>query len=216
MRNFLVYVVAILLANHSAIALQPQDTCTNDAMIVMDASGSMSQLFKGGNSKIEAARLAAHEVVPISSQHRRLGLLTLGPGRKEQCSNINLAIPVQFNSSVPILDSIDKIKTDGGTPLSLAIEEAANALDYTRKQATIIVLTDGDDSCGRNPCETAQHLKEKSDDLTIHVIGLKGGFDEITSAACIAEKTGGIFAETSTFEELKNAMGMMLLCPSIS
>lgn len=216
MRNFLVYVVAILLANHSAIALQPQDTCTNDAMIVMDASGSMSQLFKGGNSKIEAARLAAHEVVPISSQHRRLGLLTLGPGRKEQCSNVDMVVPVQLNASKSILSMIDNIKTDGGTPLSTALEKAAEALDYEHKKATIVVLTDGDDTCGRDTCKTAKDLKARSSDLTIHVIGLEGGFDELKNASCIADETGGVFVDTTTYQGLKDAMSLMLLCPSIS
>lgn len=216
MRNFLVYVVAILLANHSAIALQPQDTCTNDAMIVMDASGSMSQLFKGGNSKIEAARLAAHEVVPISSQHRRLGLLTLGPGRKEQCSNINIPVKIRLNAAQAILDSIDKIKTDGGTPLSSALEKAAEELDYTHKEATIIVITDGDDTCGRSTCDTARELKKKSSELTIHVIGLEGGFDELKNASCIADETGGVFVDTTTYQGLKDALNIMLVCPSIS
>lgn len=216
MRNLFPYVMTLALLNHGTSVAQNHDICTNDAMIVLDASGSMSQGFKGGNSKMEAAKLAAHEVVPISAQHRKLGLLTLGPGRHEQCSNIDVRVPIQKNASKRILDSIDNVGTDGGTPLSTAIEKAAEELDYMNKQATIIVLTDGDDTCGRNPCETARELKKKSSDLIIHVIGIEGGIDEITSAECMAKETDGIFINTTTFDELKNAMGMMLLCPSIS
>ena len=115
-----------------------------------------------------------------------------------------------------ILSVIDNIKTDGGTPLSTALEKAAEALDYEHKKATIVVLTDGDDSCGRDTCKTAKDLKAKSSDLTIHVIGLEGGFDELKNASCIADETGGVFVDTTTYQGLKDALNIMLVCPSIS
>ncbi|MCB1485481.1 MAG: VWA domain-containing protein [Hyphomicrobiaceae bacterium] len=193
-----------------------ETSCTNDAMIVMDASGSMAHLSKGGGSRIEVARSVAREIVPISAKTRSLGLMTFGPGTSDQCSNVTLKVPVQSNAASRILTEIDAITTDGGTPLSLAVETAAEALDYRHRDAVIVVLSDGDETCGRDPCAAARALKARAHDLTIHVVSLEGEPSEATTASCMANETNGLFIPTRSQQDLEDALSRTLLCPRVA
>src|SRR3989304_5795063 len=62
--------------------------CTEDAMIVFDASGSMSgnQVLGIPNSRarIDEVRAALAQVLPTATKHRRVGLITYGPGPSNQ------------------------------------------------------------------------------------------------------------------------------------
>ena len=185
-------------------------------MLVFDASGSMNILTNGGPTRIELARLTAHEVVPAAAQHRNLALMTYGPGSAEQCINISLKIPPQPNAAEAILSEIDAIDTGGETPLSSAVEAAAEALDYRNRPAVIVVLTDGDENCGRDPCEVARALAANAYRLTIHVIGLMLGSRPRFHASCFADETGGLFVPTNSIEELADALSKTLVCPQIT
>src|SRR3989304_2667966 len=64
--------------------------CNEDAMIVFDASGSMSgnQILGIPNSRarIDEVRSALAQVLPTAAAHRRIGLITYGPGPYNQCN----------------------------------------------------------------------------------------------------------------------------------
>lgn len=197
-------------------AFAGESLCTDDAILVLDASGSMVQHDRAGTTLIDGARSAARAIVPDAARSRKLGLMTLGPGSGDQCSNVELKVPVQENAAAPILDQIDKIASDGGTPLSKAVEAAADALDYTRKPAVVVVLSDGDETCGRDPCELAQRLKAKARDLTIHVIGFNASNGERAGAQCLASATRGRDVTVETTSELASALRQTLACPQVS
>ena len=129
--------LAFALAIGPARAQSVDPDCHENAMIVLDASQSMYQLFDAGRSRIEAARMAARRVVPSAARNRSLGLMTFGPGLGDQCSNISVKVPVQRDAAAPILAQMDKIITDGGTPLTgvgLPQSRIGDCLDYGRRR----------------------------------------------------------------------------------
>ena len=81
-----VFASAALLAWTSAFCAEEKkpSPCTEDAVIVFDASGSMSgnQTLGIPNSRarIDEARAALAQVVPNATKFRRVGLVTYGPG----------------------------------------------------------------------------------------------------------------------------------------
>ena len=192
------------------------NTCTDDAMLVFDASGSMMNLTDGGSVRIEMARAAAHQVVPAAARHRHMGLVTYGPGGQDQCVNIALKVPIQSDAAETILAEIDAIDTGGETPLSSAVEAAAEALDYRNRPAVIVVLTDGDENCGREPCEIARTLAANAFRLTVHIIGFKLGSRPRFAASCFSQETGGLFVPTNSMDELVDALSRTLVCPQIT
>ncbi len=192
-------------------------SCTEDAMLVLDASGSMVQgRGAGGVTLLEGARSATREVVPAATLHRRMGLMTLGPGKGDQCSNIELRVPVQDRAAQPIIDVVEGLPADGGTPLAKAVEAAADALDYRSKPAVLVVVSDGDETCGRDPCELAERLKASAKDLTIHVIGFGAANGKSAGASCLADATQGRQVVARDTAELTTALRQTLVCPQLS
>lgn len=193
------------------------ESCTEDAMLVIDASGSMVHgQGAGGVTLLEGARSATREVVPAATAFRRMGLVTLGPGPGDQCSNVELRVPVQNQAAQPIIEAVEGLPADGGTPLSQAVEAAANALEYRSKSAVLVVVSDGDETCGRDPCQLAERLKASAKDLTIHVIGLRAANGKTAAARCLADATQGRQVVANDTAELTNALRQTLVCPQLS
>ena len=209
--------VALVLAlNTPATAQSERSACTDDVMIVFDASGSMVHDTAGEGSQIDLARSAAHKILPGVARNRQMGLMTFGPGPSDQCSNISLKVPVQSNAAAPILAELDSIVTDGGTPLSAAVEQAAETLNYKNRRAVIVVITDGDETCGGDPCEVAKKLHENAPNLVIHVIGFKSNTGPALKSSCFADATNGMFVPSKSLEELTAALHATLECPQVA
>lgn len=191
-------------------------SCSEDAIVVFDASGSMQRLAYSGETRMSLARAAARSVVPAAAKVRNLGLVTYGPGRSTRCANIELKVPPQPDAAPRILAEIETMPTGGETPLTAAVEGAADVLDYKIRKAAIVLITDGDENCGGDPCATGQRLAATAAGLKVHVISFRVGTVPRFRAACLAETTGGVFVPTDTLEELTEALSRVLVCPRIS
>ena len=45
-------------------------------------------------------------------------------------------------------------------------------LEYRTEAGVIVLLTDGEETCGGSPCSVAKLLRSAARQLTVHVIGL--------------------------------------------
>ena len=198
---------------------QPEDgaaTCTDDAIVVFDASGSMQRLAYSGETRLTLARAAARTVIPAAAQVRRLGLIVYGPGPSSRCANITLRVPPTNDAAGQILAEIEATATGGETPLTAAVESAADVLSYRSQPGTVVLITDGDENCGGDPCAAGRRLAHAAAGLKVHVISFRIGTIPRFRAACLAEETGGLFVPTDTLEELTEALKRVLVCPRIS
>ena len=138
------------------------EPCTEDAMIVFDASGSMSgnQTLGIPNSRprIDEVRAALARVLPTATKHRRVGLITYGPGPYNQC-NVKLDLKPTADAFKQIMRAVNGLVPAGKTPLTSAVEQAAEVLNYRSKPGVIVVVTDGEETCGGAPCELAKQLR---------------------------------------------------------
>jgi len=219
----------VLPANAQEPAPSP---CTEDAMIVFDASGSMSSGDWGyahqsaAASRIDLVRDALRTILPSVTRFRRVGLMTYGPtavpGLFNQCDNIALNLRPAPNAAAPIMASVQSLVPVGGTPLTRAVEQSAEALDFRRKPGVIVVLTDGWDTCGGSPCRVGKELHAAAATLTIHVISLRAkglspsDEDRLVGTRCLAEHNGGLYLAPKTTEALIAALEMTLGCPKLS
>jgi Ca-activated chloride channel homolog len=219
---------AIALAGH-VCAAEAQDAergpCTDDAMIVFDASGSMSgnQTLGIPNSKprIDEVRYALAQVLPSATKFRRVGLVTYGPGPYNQC-NVSLDLKPTANAAKQIMRAVNRIVPAGKTPLTSGIEQAAEALDYRNKPGVIVVVTDGEETCGRSPCDVSKMLHDNAAQLTVHVIGFRysgyswTGQNSIMDLMCIADLNNGLYIKANNEDELIHALEKTLDCPMVS
>src|SRR6516165_5973485 len=106
--------VLVLCLYLGASALHAEDAkvppCRDDAMIVFDASGSMSgnQTLGIPNSqaRIDEVRAALADVLPNVTRLRKVGLISFGPGPWNQCN-------VQLNLR-PTPDAAELIMKEDG------------------------------------------------------------------------------------------------------
>ena len=200
--------------------------CSEDAMIVFDASGSMygdgwGYASTSRMSRIDNARSALAKVLPNVTRFRRVGLLSYGPGPYNHC-NVELDLKPTPNAADLIMGIVNSLVPAGKTPLTSAVEQAANVLGFRAKPGVIVVLTDGEETCGRSPCELGKQLHAEAAQLTIHVIALrvKGfswtGEQSITETKCLAEQNNGLYITVETEDELIAAFEKTLGCPMMS
>lgn len=71
--------------------------------------------------------------------------------------------------------------------------QAAKALRSTEQRATVVLVSDGIETCHRDPCQVATELAMSSVDFTIHVIGFDLSEADQARLRCMADKTGGLF-----------------------
>ena len=215
-----------LLAGYLAApaADETRTPCTEDAMIVFDASGSMAgntvQGLFSDITRIDEVRKALAQVLPTATRHRKVGLITYGPGPYLQC-NVALDFRPMPDAAQPIMSVVNRLNPAGKTPLVKAVEMAADVLDYRKAQGVIVLLTDGEETCGGAPCELGKQLKANGR-VTVHVIGyqLKAfrwtGAQSFLDVKCLAEETGGHYITAENRQDLVRAFEKTLGCPMMS
>lgn len=204
---------------------QKPQPCVEDAMIVFDASGSMSgnQTLGIPNSqaRIDEVRAALAEVLPKITKTRKVGLITYGPGPWNQC-NIRVEFPPMPDAAEPIMHAVNELVPAGKTPLTAATEKAAEILDYKHKPGVIVIVTDGEETCGRSPCELGKQLHADAMQLTVHVIGFRyenyswTGEGSVLETQCLAEQNNGLYIKVNSQEDLVSALEKTLDCPMLS
>ncbi len=220
--------VAGILAHFSPANAQD---CTRDAMLVFDGSASMAELGLQleGPQRIDDARAALRDAMPQIAPIRRIGLITYGPGPENSCEGINLKFPPVADAAEPILEAISWLDPNGLTPLTEAVREAARVLNYRTDPGIVVLVTDGNDTCGGFPCALGSELSLTGADLTVHVIGFRvdtdrfGGQgtgtkiypDGVSEAKCLSDRTGGVYVTTETVDELSDALRRTLGCDYI-
>lgn len=205
--------------------------CAEDAMLVFDGSASMAEVGFDirRKTRIVEAREALRDALPDITPFRRVGLLTYGPGPLDACENIDLRFVPRENAGSAIIADVDQMQPRGLTPLAASVRAAAQALDYDTRPGIVVLVTDGNETCGGRPCALGSELASAGPNLTVHVIGFKVvvdffGWDNPeqqdvgagnTVAKCLADRTGGLYVSTETVDELADALRVTLGCALI-
>ena len=198
------------------------ERCRDDAMLVLDSSGSMAGTDMNSlTPHVTKVREALAAVVPQVAPRRNLGLMVYGPGKEARCENIEIKLPPGPNTAEMILGEVNRVVPFGETPLTAAVRDAAEVLTFRDKRSVVVLLTDGEETCGGDPCRLARQLKAEALDLTIHVVGFKvpGAHTWLVPekrSACMAEETGGLALTAETRDELIEALQKTLGCPLFS
>jgi Ca-activated chloride channel family protein len=182
-------------------------------IIVLDASGSMWGQIDG-KPKLEIARETLKTVLQTVPADAELGLMAYGHRQKGACSDIELVVPPAPGTAAAITQATDKMKFLGKTPLSEAVRQAAEALRSTEEKATVVLITDGIETCNADPCALGKELEQSGVDFTAHVVGFGLTDDEGKQVACLAENTGGKYIQAGDKAALENALKTVVAAPA--
>lgn len=175
------------------------------AILVLDASGSMWGQIEGVN-KIVIAREVVGDLLGTLPEDQALGLVAYGHRTKGDCGDIELLYEPGTDRQA-IADAVNGLNPKGKTPLSAAVLQAAEALKYTEEAATVILVSDGIETCDVDPCALGRQLEETGVGFTAHVIGFDVTEPEAQAQLqCLAEETGGMYRSASNASELSGAL----------
>ncbi len=176
------------------------------SILVLDASGSMWGKIDG-KAKITIAREVIAGMLKQWPADQEIGLMAYGHRRKGDCSDIEMLIPVGKLNAKQFNHAVSAINPRGKTPLTEAVKQAAEQLKYTEEKATVILISDGKETCHADPCAVAAELEKRGVDFTAHVIGFDvAGREGVSQLQCLAKNTGGEYLTAKNATELKKAL----------
>ena len=195
--------IAVFLALPLAALAQERP----QAILVLDGSGSMWGQIDGV-AKITIAQDVVGELLGSLPDEQELGLTVYGHRQKGDCSDIETVVMPGAGTRGAIADAVNAIKPKGKTPMTDAVVAAAEALRYTEERATVILVSDGIETCEPDPCAAARLLEETGVDFTAHVVGFDVADDPqaLAQMQCLADETGGTFRSAENAEELAAAL----------
>ena len=214
MKTFNVLKIAVLC---TASAFSPVWAQTKPAvpqgpgttMLVLDASGSMWGQIQG-RPKIEIAREAVGTMLQSWPRNQQLGLMAYGHRSKGDCADIEVLRQPGVLDAPAVQKTVNALQPKGMTPISASVRMAAEQLKFTERKATVILVSDGEETCHADPCALGAELEKLGVDFTAHVVGFdlpKGKARE--QLQCLAKSTGGMYVEARDAAELNKALGQI-------
>ena len=178
---------------------------SSPTILVLDASGSMWGQIDG-KSKIEIAREVVADTVVSWDKSQPLGLMAYGHNRKGDCADIELLIaPAKVDADL-FSSTANKLSPKGKTPLSAAVQMAATNMAFEERKATVILISDGKETCDLDPCAVGKSLETTGVDFTAHIIGFDVSKEDSIGLRCLAEQTGGAYIDANDAEQLNDAL----------
>lgn len=175
-------------------------------LLVLDMSGSMWGQING-EAKVGIAREALGAMLS-DWNGGDLGLIAYGHNRKGDCNDIELlAAPGELDPP-RLIKQAQSILPKGMTPITAAVRQAAEALRHVEQKATVILISDGEETCGGDPCALGAELEASGVDFTAHVIGFDVESNPLAreQLQCLASSTGGRYLAARDAAELGQAL----------
>jgi hypothetical protein len=168
-----------------------------EVVVIVDGSGSMGEPFAGAPSRMAMAKDAIETVVSGLPSPVDVALIDFG-----NCDQVRLDKFYSQPERPSLIREVRSLRPDRGTPLARSIERAGNIVSAD-VESTIVVVSDGEDTCGRDPCAAARAVKAKRPNITINVIDVSGEGGR-SVVQCIASATGGKVLTPNSSLDMKN------------
>ena len=106
-----------------------------------------------------------------------------------------------------LVDLLNNVRARGMSPLHRALLEAAGDFQFAPGRTNALVLiADGGDNCGEDPCQTVRFQRDGGIRYPIYVVGLGVEAAGRESLACLAQVSGGVYREAANHTELVEAL----------
>lgn len=174
-------------------------------MFIFDASGSMWG-HVGGQTKIEAAKEVMTRIVPKLPSEVKTGLTVYGHRRKGDCSDIEVLVSPGSTDRGRLLTQLKDVSPKGKTPIANSIKMVANLLKNVEEETTIILISDGEETCHADPCSAVKSLKKLDIKFVLHVVGFDVNAAQKEQLTCLAQAGGGQYFGAKDTQSLLAAL----------
>lgn len=185
--------------------------------LILDASGSMLQQMDGGR-RIDVAKDVLIDLTTNTlPEGTPLALRVFGHKESGTCRT-DLEIPLQpldppaLQSTLADITAQNLAKTPIADSLRLVADDLAGADENT--QRTVVLVTDGEETCEGDPGAAIQFLKDEGIDVRVNIVGFAIA-DEVLKQQFRrwAELGGGQYFDATGAEELGESIERALRVP---
>ena len=206
--RFVVWAVLLLLSftAHAQNAPLEKPKVTR-ILFLLDASGSMMAPWEGQPRWSVAKRMLSKMVDSLNAYpNLELGLRVYGhqfPNADKNCQDSRLEVPFAPRNAAAIKRKLTELKAQGNTPITYSLEQSANDFPTDKSSRNVLLLiTDGLESCNRDPCAASLALQRKHVFLKPFVIGIGAERDFGKQLECLGQYYNA--AEVKTFRTVMN------------
>ncbi len=179
-KRIVIFTFVCIITNTVTIIAQPSGYSpkTQRILIILDASGSMNAKWQK-QSRFEIAKnilIALTDSMYRINKNVEFGLRILGHQYHKDlnnCTDSKLEVPFGKNNSLQLKSVLDKVVPKGQTPLAYSLLQAAYDFPKdTLSGHSIIIITDGIETCNGDACNAAKMLTEKRISVRPYIVGL--------------------------------------------
>ncbi|GMA20372.1 VWA domain-containing protein [Arsenicicoccus piscis] len=185
-------------------------------LLLLDDSGSMAEPAGSGETKMQAARTALTRIIDETADDAQVGLRVYGstikvkgPPTAAACRDSRLVHPVGPLDRPTLKRLVNSFTPHGDTPIGYALRQAADDLGSGGRR-TVILVSDGKESCYEDPCDAVKALEDRGIGVTIHTVGLAVDSAARSQLQCIASASNGTYQDASTSWELTRTLQSVL------
>lgn len=156
----------------AAATAEPGTAGQRAVMLVLDASGSMLQKL-GGKRRIELAREALIGLLDTAlSGDDALALRVFGHRKADACDT-ELVVPLAAGQRDKVRQQLAGMaaKNLARTPIAASLAGVRSDLAAHPGPAVIVLLTDGEETCGGDPVAEIDQLRASGRDVVVNVVG---------------------------------------------
>ena len=198
----IIYLILLMYSNALC-----QNEKVDNILIIVDSSRSMLQLTSDGKEKLWSAKAALNKLVDKLPDDINVALMVFGHREKNKCDDIEIVLPLTPLDKASIREKLEALKPTGVTPLMASLDLAAEHLEKFDGKSIILLLTDGQETCGGDPVKLASNISEKYGIMVIvDVVGLNVKLIERKQLEEIAKAGGGKYYSANTSYELASAV----------
>jgi Ca-activated chloride channel family protein len=174
-------------------------------LFIYDASGSMWGKLDAQTKKEIAANVLTTTVENLPD-NQQIGFMAYGHRTKGDCNDIEYLIDISNLSKEKVIKAVNGINSLGKTPLARSATLAINSLRDSKKKATIILITDGIESCDGNICDVVTKAKAEGIDFKLHIVGFGLKEGETEQLKCAAEAGNGHYYDAADASSLNEGL----------
>ncbi|TWT75900.1 von Willebrand factor type A domain protein [Posidoniimonas polymericola] len=176
-----------------------------EVLFVLDSSGSMSE-DAGGQRKIDAAKQVMHDITPALPEEVLVGLVAYGHRRPGDCTDIEVLMPAGSSDRQGLLSQVDRLEPRGKTPITSAVLTAAGMLKGKDAVTSIVLVSDGVETCAGDPCRVVRELKSTGCKFVLHAVGFAVDAAAAKQLGCLAKAGGGKYFAAADGDALLAAL----------
>ena len=183
-------------------------------VIVLDVSGSMNAKL-GGTTRWKTALGMMQEVVDALPDDLNVGLRVYGHRQSSKspqtCKDTELVVPIEKLDRAAIVKAASRLEPRGETPLVHSSLQAVEDLKAAGG-GSVILITDGEESCKGDPKAAAAQIAASGIDVTLNIVGFTLSGEQVEGElGALAGSTGGRYYGAQDGAQLSRAVKLAAL-----